>query len=131
VQRHSSIEEDVLATIELHDRRAILGRVTLRNSIDGWDTDVPGQRVRSGWEFDVSAPRYADGFDFKFYSEAQGWSTGPRFHAPPRPGGVAARADSVSFSTNRVSVVIPKRTLPGRLTILMSLLARARAVRLA
>jgi hypothetical protein len=116
-----------LTTIELHDRRAILGRVTLRNSVDGWDTDVSGRRVPSGWEFDVSAPRYAGGFDFKFYSEAQGWSTGPRFSAPPRPDRVAARADSVSFSTNRVSVVIPKLTLPSRLTLFMSLLAGARA----
>jgi hypothetical protein len=115
-----------LATIELHDRRAILGRVTLRNSVDGWDIDVPGRRVSSGWEFDVSAPRYAGGFDFKFFSEAQGWQTRPRFAAPPRPGGVVSRADSVSFSTNRVSVVIPKPTLPSRLTLLMSLIGRAR-----
>jgi hypothetical protein len=116
-----------MATIELHDRRAILGRVTLRNSVDGWDIDVLGRRVPSGWEFDVSAPQYADGFDFKFYSEAQGWQVGPRFAAPPRPGGVVSRADSVSFGTNRVSVVIPKSTLPSRLTLLMSLIGRARA----
>ena len=52
--------------------------VSLRNSIDGWDSDVIGTYADRAWRFDLDAAQYAEGFTFKFFlREAGAYNGGP------------------------------------------------------
>lgn len=48
-------------------------QITLRNNIDGWGEDIPGEYEENAWNFRLETERYAHGFEFKFVLEEQYW----------------------------------------------------------
>lgn len=48
-------------------------QITLRNSVDSWDKDIPGEYEEDAWNFQLATDRYAGGFEFKFILEEQYW----------------------------------------------------------
>lgn len=61
-------------------------QITLRNSIDGWNEDVPGEYENDAWNFVLPTDRYAGGFEFKFILEEQYWSTSGNLQLAPADG---------------------------------------------
>jgi hypothetical protein len=73
--------------------------VTLRNSVDGWGTDIPGNYVNGAWVYELDGTQYENGFDFKFFLPEQGaWSYGSNLRAPAGSSGTLSfDADTVRF----------------------------------
>lgn len=51
-------------------------QITLRNSVDGWDKDLPGIYANDEWRFDLAEARYPNGIEFKFVLERTYWMGG-------------------------------------------------------
>ncbi len=62
-------------------------QVTLRNSADGWDVDIPGLYENDEWRFELSGDRYLGGFNFKFVLEQVYWMGGQDLFLLPTQGG--------------------------------------------
>jgi Tc toxin complex TcA C-terminal TcB-binding domain/FG-GAP-like repeat len=60
--------------------------VTLRTSVDGWDTDLPGEFADDAWWFRLDAARYRPGFEFRFVG-GRSSLIGDREWLLPVPGG--------------------------------------------
>jgi hypothetical protein len=63
-------------------------QITLRNSIDGWGEDIPGEYEEDAWNFRLATDRYASGFEFKFVLEEQYWMNFGNLRLAPADGGV-------------------------------------------
>jgi choline dehydrogenase-like flavoprotein len=61
--------------------------VTLRNSVDGWNKDVPGSYQDGAWRFELPDGPYQNGLAFKFVLEKAYWMIGPNLFLQPAPGG--------------------------------------------
>ena len=60
--------------------------VSLRNSIDGWDTDVEGTYINGAWQFDLEQAKYQTGFEYKFFlPDALGFNDGPNLSIDSPP----------------------------------------------
>ncbi|MBD3886155.1 GMC family oxidoreductase [Phormidium tenue FACHB-886] len=62
-------------------------QITLRNSIDGWDQDIPGVYENDEWRFELPEARYGGGMVFKFVLEQTYWMTEPDLNLVPVLGG--------------------------------------------
>jgi choline dehydrogenase-like flavoprotein len=62
-------------------------QVTLRNSVDGWDNDIPGLYENDEWRFDLESDRYPNGLYFKFVLERSYWMEGDNLFVTPAEGG--------------------------------------------
>lgn len=62
-------------------------QVTLRNNVDGWDEDIPGEYEDDAWRFRLPVARYAGGMAFKFVLEEQYWMFGGDLFVDPVEGG--------------------------------------------
>lgn len=63
-------------------------QITLRNNIDGWDLDLPGEYENDAWNFWLPTDRYAGGFEFKFVLEEQYWMNFANLQLTPQDGQV-------------------------------------------
>lgn len=69
-------------------------QVTIRNSVDGWDDDVPGIYEDDEWRFELSEARYPNGIEFKFVLERTYWMAGENLFLHPADGGDYVFSDS-------------------------------------
>src|SRR5437868_6796361 len=88
-----------MISIQFSTRLYSAMEVTLRNSVDGWGTDIHGTYVNGAWVFQLGDTKYEEGFQFKFFlPEQQAWSYGPNLQAPADSSGmIAFDADTVRF----------------------------------
>ncbi len=61
-------------------------QLTLRNTVDGWDADIPGEFENDAWNFRLATERYAGGFEFKFVLEEQYWMNFDNLQLTPVDG---------------------------------------------
>ena len=61
-------------------------QVTLRNNVDGWGEDIPGEYEDDAWNFQLPTDRYAGGFEFKFVLEEQYWMNFDNLQLTPVDG---------------------------------------------
>jgi choline dehydrogenase-like flavoprotein len=61
--------------------------ITIRNSVDGWDIDVPGVYEDDEWRFTLPEAQYQPGIAFKFVLEKTYWMTGGDLFLTPEAGG--------------------------------------------
>jgi len=61
-------------------------QITLRNSVDGWGEDIPGEYEDDAWNFRLPTERYAGGMDFKFVLEEQYWMNFDNLQLAPVDG---------------------------------------------
>lgn len=62
-------------------------QVTIRNSVDGWETDLPGIYENDEWQFVLDEGHYAPDFSFKFVLEQAYWMEGQDLALSPVSGG--------------------------------------------
>jgi choline dehydrogenase-like flavoprotein len=62
-------------------------QITLRNSVDGWNQDIPGIYENDEWRFDLPEARYGGGMTFKFVLERTYWMAEPDLFLTPVLGG--------------------------------------------
>ena len=60
--------------------------ITIRNNVDGWTEDIPGEYKDDEWRFMLDEDRYPVGLVFKFILERTYWMIGPNLF-PPAPCG--------------------------------------------
>jgi len=61
--------------------------ITIRNNVDGWTEDLPGEYVNDEWRFELDEDNYPAGFIFKFMLEHTYWMIGPNLFLQPVGGG--------------------------------------------
>ncbi len=61
-------------------------QVTLRNDVDEWDEDIPGEYEDDAWNFRLPTARYAGGMVFKFVLEEQYWMNFDNLQLAPVDG---------------------------------------------
>lgn len=77
-------------------------QVTLRNEIDGWDVDLPGNYEDDAWVWRLPEGPYAGGMAFKFVLDEQYWMAGGNLFLTPVDGG--------EYSWDDGAVVFPPAT---------------------
>jgi hypothetical protein len=81
-------------------------QVTLRNSVDGWDQDIPGIYENDEWRFTLPEARYGGSMAFKFVLEQTYWMAGPDlFLAPVLNGDYVYTEAQVAFPPRQEMVV--------------------------
>jgi choline dehydrogenase-like flavoprotein len=70
--------------------------ITIRNNVDGWGEDIPGEYNNDEWRFVLDEDRYPNGMVFKFVLERTYWMIGPNLFLQPAAGG------NYQFSENLV-----------------------------
>jgi len=61
--------------------------ITIRNSVDGWNEDIPGIYENDEWRFELPEASYPQGMDFKFVLEQTYWMTGANLFINPVANG--------------------------------------------
>lgn len=61
--------------------------ITLRNNVDGWEKDIPGEYQNDEWRFELSEANYQQGLFFKFVLEETYWMEGLNINLQPVAGG--------------------------------------------
>jgi choline dehydrogenase-like flavoprotein len=61
--------------------------ITIRNNVDGWAEDIPGEYKDDEWRFLLDEDRYPAGLVFKFLLERTYWMIGPNLFLQPVAGG--------------------------------------------
>ena len=47
--------------------------ITLRNNVDGWEKDIPGEYQNDEWRFELPEANYQQGLLLKFVLEESYW----------------------------------------------------------
>lgn len=89
-------------------------QVTLRNDVDGWLEDIPGEYENDAWTFRLPVDRYAGGMNFKFVLEEQYWMTGPNLYLQPAEGGDYVWGDAQVMFPPAVEVIKENGTVQRR-----------------
>jgi choline dehydrogenase-like flavoprotein len=70
-------------------------QVTIRNSIDGWNHDLPGIYQNDEWRFELAEENYPNGMEFKFVLERSYWMAGINLFLHPAAGGDYVFSDTL------------------------------------
>jgi choline dehydrogenase-like flavoprotein len=89
-------------------------QVTLRNNVDGWDVDVPGEYENDAWTFRLPIERYRGGIVFKFVLEEQYWMTGGNLFLVPADGQDHAWDDTQVTFPPPIEVIKENNTVQQR-----------------
>jgi hypothetical protein len=61
-------------------------QITLRNSVDGWEHDIPGIYENDEWRFELAEQRYPGAIEFKLVLERTYWMLGANLVLPAFAG---------------------------------------------
>lgn len=88
--------------------------ITLRNSVDGWDDDQPGEYRDDQWRFELDEGRYPAGMEYKLVLDRSRWMMGPNRRVVPTPDSEEMLDEStVQFPTSD-GLVVENGTIPRR-----------------
>ena len=83
-------------------------QITLRNNVDGWDKDIPGEYEDDAWNFQLPTDRY-NNFEFKFVLEEQYWMNFGNLQLTPVDGQIY-EYDATKVSFPSISEVLKENS---------------------